>query len=117
MISSAVYYSPYTEEGEIRARHPVNPDAEDSPSVARIDNNLVPPPHTIDSTIRYISFVEGLTYSPWHRLFSDIASESPINDESLLMLNGGPGSKLERPLIFVKASKMTRRIGTTRRCS
>ncbi|KIM75860.1 hypothetical protein PILCRDRAFT_826886 [Piloderma croceum F 1598] len=107
-----IYYSPYTEAGEIRAAYPVNPDAEDSPSIARIDNNLVPPPHTVDSVIRCISFVEGFPYSFWHRLFVDITHESPIGNISatrLTLTNGGPGSMPERPLTFVQAAELKER--------
>ncbi|KIM83166.1 hypothetical protein PILCRDRAFT_7564 [Piloderma croceum F 1598] len=107
-----IYYSPYTESGGIRAAYPINPDAEDSPSIARIDDNLVPLPHTVDSIIRCISYVEGFPYSFWHRLFIDITNESPICDTSktrLTLTSGGPGSMPERPLTFVQAAELKQR--------
>jgi hypothetical protein len=106
---SAVYYSPYTEAGEILAKHPVNTDAQDYPSIARIDNKLVPPPHTVNSIIRCISFVEGFPYSFWHRLFIDITHESPIGNTGktrLTLTSGAPGSMPEIPLTFVQAAEM-----------
>jgi hypothetical protein len=109
---SAVYYSPYTEAGEILAKHPVNTDAQDYPSIARIDNKLVPPPHTVNSIIRCISFVEGFPYSFWHRLFIDITHESPIGDTGkthLTLTSGGPGSMPEIPLAFVRAAEMEKK--------
>jgi len=110
-----IYYNLYTEDGEIPAKHPLNPDADDSPSLARIDNYLVPPPHTLNSIIRCISDVEGFSYNGWHQMFIDIASESPINDNDVLILKSGdPGAMPEKPLAFVRAAEMTTS-GTTKK--
>jgi len=106
-----IYYNLYTEDGEVQVKRPINPGAHNSPSVARIDNNLIPPPHTINSIIRCISYTEGFEYGFWHQLFVDIASESPINDNEFLILrSGGPGSTPERPLTFVRSSEMKKYI-------
>jgi len=95
-----IYYSLYTEDGDITPKHQIG---DYSPSVARIDKTLVPPPHSPDSIIRCISYVEGFPYCVWHRLFIDITSESPINyREAWIPESGGPGSTPDKPLIFVK---------------
>jgi len=111
-----LYYTLYKEDGEIPVKHPITSDADDSSSVGRIDNYTVPPPHTVNSIIRRISHAEGFTYNFWHRLFIDIASESPINDSNVLILrSGGPGSIPESPLAFVRSGEMTKCIQATRR--
>ena len=103
MIPFAVYYSLYTEDGDITPKHPINCGGDDSPSVARIDKTLVPPPHSPECIIRSISYVEGFLYCVWHRLFTGITSESPINyREVWIPESGGPGSTPDIPLIFVK---------------
>ena len=103
MISFAVYYSLYTEDGEITPKHPINCGGDDSPSVARIDKSLIPPPHSPESIIRSISYVEGFSYCVWHRLFTGVTSESPINyREVWIPESGGPGTTPNIPLIFVK---------------
>jgi len=100
-----IYYNLYTEDGDITPKHPINCSGDDSPSVACIDNYLVPPPHSPDSIVRCISYVEGFSYCVWHRLFIDVASESPINyREVWIPESGGPGSTPDIPLIFVKFS-------------
>jgi hypothetical protein len=89
--------------------YPVNPDAEDSPSIAQIDNNLVLPPHTVDSVIRCISYVEGFPYSFWHQLFINITDESPIHDTGrtrLILKDCGSGSMPESLLAFVRAAEL-----------
>jgi hypothetical protein len=114
IILSTVYYSLYTEDGPIRAKNPINPDVDDCPSIARIDNNLVPPPHTLKSIIRHISHVESFSYSFWHRVFVDIASDSHMDDGSILILrSGAPGSVPEQPLMFVRSDAMTKPLRAT----
>ena len=103
MIPFTVYYSLYTEDGDITPKHPINCSSDDSPSVARIDKTLVPPPHSPDSIIRFISYVEGFSYCAWHRLFTSVTSKSPINYmDAWVPERGGPGSTPDTPLIFVK---------------
>ena len=103
MISFAVYYSLYTEDGEIKPKHPINRSGDDSPSVACIDKYLLPPPHSPESIIRSISYVEGFSYCVWHRLFVGVTSESPINYREIwIPESGGPGTTPDIPLIFVK---------------
>ena len=78
-----------------------------SPSIARIDKNLLPPPHDLDAVIRCIVYVEGFSPNVWHQIFSSIASESPIEDLNVWdMRHGCPGSLPEKPLIFVKSAQM-----------
>jgi len=111
MVLSAVYYTIYTEDGPIRAENPINLDVDDSPSVARIDNNLVPPSHTLNSAIRRISQAGSFLYNFWHRVFVDITSESPMEDKSVLILDsGGPGPIPERLLTFLRSAEMTKRL-------
>ena len=103
MIPFTVYYSLYTEDGDITPEHPINCNGDDSPSVARIDKTLVPPPHSPDSIIRCISYIEGFSYCAWHRLFTSVTSKSPINYmDAWVPERGGPGSTPDTPLIFVK---------------
>ena len=103
MIPFAVYYSLYTEDGNITPKNQINCGGYDTLSVARIDKTLVPPPRSPDSIIRYISYVEGFSYCVWHRLFIGLTSESPINyREAWIPESGGPGSTPDKPLIFVK---------------
>jgi len=98
-----IYYSLYTEDGDITPKHPINCGGDDSPSVARIDKTLIPPPHSPECIMRSISYVEGFSYCAWHRLFTGITSESPINyREVWIPESGGPGSTPDKPLIFVK---------------
>jgi hypothetical protein len=112
MIPFAVYYSLYTEDGDITSKHPINCGGGDSPFVACIDNYLVPPPHSPDCIVRCISYVEGFSYCVWHRLFTDVASESPINyREVWIPESGGPGSTPDIPLIFVKFAETRQSIG------
>ena len=103
MIPFTVYYSLYTEDGDITPKHPINRSGDDSPSVACIDKSLIPPPHSPESIIRSISYVEGFSYCVWHRLFVGVTSESPINyREVWIPESGGPGTTPDIPLIFVK---------------
>lgn len=112
MMPEYIYYSLYTEDGDITPKHPINCGGDDSHSVARIDNYLVPPPHSPDSIIRCISYVEGFSYCVWHRLFIDVASESPINYRAeWIPESGGPGSTPDTPLIFVKFAATRQSIG------
>jgi len=106
-----LYYRLYTEDGEAEAKNPINPEGDDCTSLARINYNLVPPPHTLNSTIRCISHVEGFLYCGWHQLFLDSTSESAMTDRDVLTLeSGSPGSLPERPHMFVRSAGMTRRL-------
>lgn len=101
-----IYYSLYTEDGAIRSKPDTAINA--SGSVARIDSFLVPPPHTLNSLIRCISHMEDFSYNFWHQLFTGVASKSPMNKNSVWMLeSGGPGSAPEKALVFVKSADLT----------
>jgi len=105
-----IYYKLYAEDGEIPPKHPIYPRANDPPSPARIVNYFVPPPHTVNAIIRSISHAEGFSNNFWDQLFIDIASEKPMDDENVLILeNGGPGATPERPLAFVRSGEMSKR--------
>lgn len=92
------------------AKHPVGTDADDT-SLARIGNNLVSPPHTVNSIIRCISHYEEFSYNFWHQLFVNNTGESPIKDSDVLSLtSGSPGSTPERPLMFVQSAEMSHRM-------
>lgn len=113
-----VYYKLYAEHGEIPAKHPIYPNTDQFRSLARIDVKLIPPPHTLYTLIRCISFFEDFPYDGWHQLFGDIASESPLkNENALVRRSGGPGSTPERPLAFVRSAEMAQRIRSTAHCS
>jgi hypothetical protein len=104
-----IYYKLYAEDGEIPPKHPIYPGANDPPSPARIVNYFVPPPHTVNAIIRSISHAEGFSNNFWDQLFIDIASEKPMDDENVLILeNGGPGATPERPLAFVRSGEMSK---------
>jgi len=114
IILSIVYYRLYGDEGEIATQDPIKSEDGDILSLGRIDNNLVPPPHTVDSIIRCISYAERFSYDFWHQLFNSIASKSALGSEMILNVEGdSSGSAPERPFVFVKASGMTKRILTT----
>jgi hypothetical protein len=73
-----VYYIVYTENGARQSKQPVNPD---NPYLARIWAKQVTPPHTVASLKRCICGIEGIPRALIRgQLFSDILSESPMNE-------------------------------------
>jgi len=104
-----IYYSLYTEDGVIEPKQAFKTYADGSPSIARIDKNLLPPRHDLDAVIGCIAYVEGFSPCVWHQLFASIVSGSPIDDLNVWdMQRGCPGSLPERPLVFVKSAEMKR---------
>jgi len=105
-----IYYSLYTEDGVIEPKQAFKTYADGSPSIARIDKNLLPPRHDLDALIRCIAYVEEFSPCVWHQLFASVVSGSPIDDLNVWdMQRGCPGSLPERPLVFV-AAEMKRRL-------
>ncbi|KIM88097.1 hypothetical protein PILCRDRAFT_814001 [Piloderma croceum F 1598] len=106
-----IYYCLYTEYDIIEPKQAFKTYADGSPSIARIDINLIPPLHNLDAVIRCISYVEEWLPCVWHQLFTSIVSASPIDDLDVWgMQRGCPGSLLERPLICVKSAGMVRQL-------
>ena len=103
----AVYYFLYTEDGAIEPKQAFKTYDNGSPSIARIDKNLLPPRHGLDAVIRCIAYVEGFSPCVWHQLFASIDSELPIDDLNVWdMQRGSPGFQPEKPLVFVKSADM-----------
>jgi len=95
--SRYVYYRIY-EDSIIPSKHPI--DADD-PSLARIDVNLIPPPHTSSSIIRCICRIENHQFASGHKLFSD-TTEAPIDQGHVSLLPGDVGSTPDDALALVK---------------
>ena len=111
-----VYYSLYTEEGVIEPKISFKTYSDGSPSIARINRNLIPPQYDRDAVIRCIAYVEGFSPCIWHQLFASVVSKSPIDALNIWdMQPGCPGSLPERPLVFVKSAYLTKR-GILRNC-
>jgi len=107
-----IYYCLYTEDGVIEPKKAFKTSTNNTPSIARINKNLIPPVHNLDAVIRCISYVEGFSPCVWHQIFTDLLSELPINDMDVWgMQNGCPGSLPERPLVFVKSAEMKQCLG------
>lgn len=101
-VSVAVYYRLYTADGDVTSKNPIDPD---DASLARIDANLVPPPHTARSITRCISIYERDPRFLHSNLFVNIFSEVPIDTGHFSILaREGPGSSPEEPLALVECS-------------
>jgi hypothetical protein len=105
----SVYYRVYTEDGAIPTKHPTYSD---DMYLGRIMAELVAPPHTATSIMRYISKIEEIDHSPKSKLFSDISSKSPMSDGIISILTSGcPGSMPENPMAFLRSkSKFTKKL-------
>jgi hypothetical protein len=95
-----VYYRIYNEDGEIHSMRSFDPL--DHP-LGRIDAHFVAPPHTAASLKRCISNAERFAYLE-DKLFLDISSESPMDDELSISIltNEGPGALANKPMAFVR---------------
>ncbi|KIM73953.1 hypothetical protein PILCRDRAFT_828691 [Piloderma croceum F 1598] len=94
-----IYYRLYTYEGEIQTKHPI--DSQDI-SLARIDANLITPPHTTNSVKRFISRYEGDSALALGNLFDSVLSDHPMNNDYISILSGdGPGCRPEQPMAIV----------------
>src|ERR1700727_355306 len=98
-----VYYRIYNEDGAIPSMRSV--DSDDLP-LGRIDASLVAPPHTAASLKRCISNAERLTPFVCDKLFVDISSESPMDDDlDISILTGqGLGNTPEDAMALVRLS-------------
>lgn len=112
-MTSSVYYRIY-EDSDIPSKNPI--DADD-PSLARIDANLIPPPHTTSSIIRCICRIENHPFASGHKLFSNTSSEAPIDEGRVSLLPGDVGSTPEDALALVKElDAMNRKLKATITC-
>jgi hypothetical protein len=95
-----VYYRIYNEDGEIHSMRSFDPL--DHP-LGRIDAHFVAPPYTAASLKRCISNAERFAYLE-DKLFLDISSESPMDDELSISIltNEGPGALANKPMAFVR---------------
>lgn len=95
-----MYYLIYTEDGARRSEQPVDPD---NPYLARIWAKQVTPPHTVASLKRCICNFEGIPQAFIRgQLFSDISSESPMDDGRISILTSdGPGFNPEQPMSLI----------------
>jgi hypothetical protein len=78
-------------------------DPDDLP-LGRIDAHFVAPPHTVASLKRCISNAERFTYFDCDKLFIDISSDSPMDDELSvsILTNEGPGTTPEDSMALVR---------------
>ena len=80
-------------------------DPDDLP-LGRIDAHFVAPPHTSASLKRCISNAERFTHFACDKLFVDISSDSPMEDELAISIltTGGPGNTPENAMALVRLS-------------
>jgi hypothetical protein len=108
----SVYYRVYTEDGAIPTKHPISSN---NMYLGCIVAELVAPPHTASSIMRYISKIEEIDHSPKSKLFSNLSSKSPISDGIISILTSGcAGSMPEDPMAFLcSKSKFTKKLRVT----
>jgi len=111
-----LYYKIYNEDSEIQsARSVASPQSQNTLqkgsekaiedlSLGCIDARFVAPPHSAASLKRCISNAERFTYCVEDKLFLDISSESPMDDEITIsiLLNEGPGVTANIPMALVR---------------
>lgn len=99
-----MFYRLYSENEAIRSKHYITPDDQ---SLARINADTIPPPHTAAALRRFLCAQEG--FDPDHSvLFLKRSDTEPAMDaEFISVLKGvGPGSSSNQPLaLIVKVDK------------
>ncbi|KAJ7933610.1 hypothetical protein B0H13DRAFT_1855853 [Mycena leptocephala] len=101
LTSRFLYYGVYTEGGASTSKVPVDPE---EAWVSRIDLDLVPPPLSVASLLRFISAKERITSSS--QLFADQDGLAPLSDNHILVNDGKwPGSTADDHVMFKFCSR------------
>lgn len=100
MMSPAVYYRVYTEQGAVISK--CSADSGD-PSLGRILGRSVAPPHTTASLLRRICDAEGVADHSRAELFLSCAAHTPMDrgGRMSLLAGTGPGSLSYEPMAVV----------------